>query len=88
MDRGDDLRAVANRCRNALNRAGANVADREHAVAAGFERQEAGPRQFVASQHEAAVVELESRGGEPIGVRLGADEGEEVTDRLAASPSL
>src|SRR5256885_11421266 len=39
VDRGDDLGAIADRCGNALDRVGADVADREHAAAAGLERE-------------------------------------------------
>ena len=41
VDRRDDLGAVADRGRDPLDRGRANVADREHAAAAGFQRQAA-----------------------------------------------
>src|SRR4029077_18985620 len=58
VDGSDDLRAVADRRGDALDRAGANVADREHAAPAGFERQ-AVIIELLTGEDEVARVELE-----------------------------
>ena len=77
MDRSNHLRAVADRGRDALDRAGADVADGEDAAAAGFQRIAVVAR-LGAGQDEAAIVELEAGSRQPVGVGLRADEGEEV----------
>ncbi len=77
MDRRDHLRAVADRRRHPFDRAGAHVADREHAAPAGFERELAFAG-LVAGEKEAARIALEARRRQPVGIGLGADEGEEV----------
>ena len=41
-------------------------------------------RRIVAGEHEAARIQLDARGCEPVGVRLGADEREQVADRPAS----
>src|SRR6476469_4969100 len=84
VDRGDDLRAVADRGGDTLDRAGADVADGEHAAAAGLQRQ-ALVAKVLAGEDEAARVELQPRGDEPVGIRFGADKGEQVAYR---PPSL
>ena len=76
VNRRDDLRTVADRGGNTFDRAGAHVADREHAAPAGFERQAVVADLFAGPQ-EAPFVELQPGCRQPIGIGLGADEREE-----------
>src|ERR1043165_433815 len=82
VDGSDDLRAIAAGRRDALHRAGADIADSENAPAAGLHRQ-AVVIQVLTGEDEAAFVELEPGSGQPIGIGFGADEGEQVTDVAA-----
>ena len=71
----DDRRAFAYRRGDTFRGAGADVADGEDAGNAGLEA--SGPGAF-AGEHEASGVEGDGAGAQPTGVRVGADESEEV----------
>ena len=58
------------------------VADREDAAPAGLQRP-ARRRRVRAGQHEALGVERDAGARQPVGVRLGADEQEQMADRPA-----
>ena len=83
VDRRHHLRALADRAADPLDRAGAHVADREHAGHGGFQR---GDRPAAirfalrAGQHEAAAIERDAAAVEPAGRGIGADEQEQVAD--------
>src|SRR3954471_24014133 len=79
MQRRHDLRAFADRRRNALDRTGAYVADREDALAAGFQVAAIAAR-LGTRQYEPLGVQRHSGPGQPIRIRLGSDEQEEVAD--------
>ena len=92
MDERDRHRALADRARDALDRARAHVAGDEHAGDArlqqvGVARQRpAVPRDVGPGEDEAALVALDDA-GEPVGARRGADEDEarvDVQRRLGA----
>ena len=74
VKRGDDLRTVSNRRCDALDRARANVSHREDAPAAGLEREAPGGGIF-ARADKSPGIHLQTRLPQPIGIRLGADEG-------------
>src|SRR5262245_8438372 len=78
MDGGDDLRALTDGGGDTLRRAGADVTDREHAVAARLQRR---PTVAEVGADEALRVTLDVRLVQPGGVRLGADQEEEMADR-------
>src|SRR5215468_5519623 len=78
MHHGNHLRAFANGSGNTLDRPGANIADGEHAVVAGFQQPPFAPG-FWPGQDETSAVETE-RTLEPISVWLGADEEKQVLD--------
>src|SRR5579864_4683542 len=79
VQRGDHLGALAD-CRGyALDRGGANVADGEHAAPAGLQRVLMIAR-IGTGQHKAFGIERDAGAGKPIGVRLGADEQEQVAN--------
>ena len=75
MNGSNHLGAVADRRRHPFDRAGTNVADREYATPAGFEREFA-VAGLVAGQKEAARVAFQARRRQPVGIGLGADEGD------------
>ena len=77
VQRGDHLRALADRGGDPLDRARADVADREDARQAGFER----ALDVAPGANKALVVERDAGAGQPVGIGFGADEQEEVTDR-------
>src|SRR5580700_5690333 len=80
VQRGDDLRALADRRSDAFDRARADVADGEDARATCLQ-QAAIATSLRAGQHETFGVERYARTGEPIGVRIRTDEEEHVADR-------
>src|SRR5262245_60000461 len=90
MKRCDHLRAFTDAGRDAFDRAGADVADREDAAAARFELTVA-VAEVGSGHHEAFRVELHVGLREPRGVRRGADEEKEMSDRapgLCAAPAI
>src|SRR3989442_6518783 len=82
VQRRDDLRSLPDRGRDPFHRTGAHVADGEHAGPAGLEGPAIGA-DIRTGAHEPLVVERYVAAGQPIGVRLGADEEEEVPDQPA-----
>ena len=79
MQRRHHLRALADRRRDALDRAGAHVADRKDAprlVSSGRR-----PHASRAGQHEPLGIQRHAGSGQPIGVRIRADEQEQVANR-------
>ncbi len=80
MQRRDDLRAFADRGSDAFDRFGADVADGENAAAARLQRMAIAAGIF-AGQYKAFGVERDARAGEPVGIRIGADEQEQMADR-------
>src|SRR5262245_32980361 len=87
VQRGDDLRAFANGCTDALERAGTNVADRKDARDAGLERiRRALGREFAAApagDHKPGLVDFNPAIGKPGRRRIGADEQEDIADGAA-----
>jgi hypothetical protein len=77
MDGGDHLRALADRGGDALRRARAHVADREDPVAARLQRR---PTVAEVGADEALRVAFDVRLVQPGGVRLGADQEEQMPD--------
>src|SRR5439155_8181296 len=75
----DDLRPLSHCGRDAFHRTGPHVADGEHAGAAGLEWP-ATHADIRTGAHEPLVVERDVAAGQPTGVRVGADEEEEVLD--------
>ncbi len=80
MQRGDDLRTFAHRGGDALHRARAHVADGEDSMTAGFQRLAVGAGQVATGEHEAFTIKLHARVPKPGGIRVGADEQEQVLD--------
>ena len=83
MDRRDHLGALADRPADPLDRAGAHVADREHAGHGGFQRRQAGrrSRQRAPVTTKPALSTSTPQPLQPVGRRIGADEQEDVADR-------
>src|SRR5215813_8774795 len=75
----NDRRAFADRRGDTFRGARADVADGEDAGNAGLEASRPGA---LAGEHEASVVEGDGAGAQPTGVRVSADESEEVADGL------
>src|SRR5215472_9878796 len=82
VDRGHDLGAFAHGGGHALDRAPADIADGEDALAAGLESG-AILRQILSRAHEALVIELHIALREPVGIGGRTDEEEEVAHRPA-----
>jgi hypothetical protein len=86
VDLRHDGGALSNGRRDAFSRAGPHVADGEHAGLAGLERQDSPAGRACAlskicsGHHEAFVVHRDAM-LEPSGVRIGANEQEEVAER-------
>ena len=80
MQRGDDLRAFADRRSNAFDRFCADVADGENATLACLQNV-AVMAGILPGQYKAFGVKSDARVGEPVGVWLGADEQEQMTHR-------
>ena len=84
VQRGDHLGAFADGGGDALDRSGAHVADGEDAVAARLQRMT--PRSEVGARADEALgVERHVGLREPVRVRIGTDEQEEMADRARAS---
>ena len=81
VQRGHHLRAFADGGGDALDRAGAHVADREDAAAVGLERMAPGAH-LRPGADEALGVQRDAALRQPVGVRIGADEQEQMADRL------
>ena len=77
VKRRHHLRAFANGSGNSLDRSRAHVADREYSGQGGFER----PLNVRARADKAAVIECHTRPRQPSGMRLGADEQKQMSDR-------
>src|SRR6266568_5264600 len=73
VQRGDHLGTLADRGGDALDRAGAHVADGEDAGAARLQRMLRRPA-LLAGAHEALVVQRHRAAREPAGIWIGADE--------------
>jgi len=86
VQRGDHLGALADRRGDAFDRGCANVADGEHAAPAGLQRVLMIAR-IGTGQHKAFGIERDAGAGKPIGVRLGADEQEQVPQRIGMKAS-
>ena len=73
---------LADRAADALDRARAYIADREHAGSAGLQRAfGVAARAFLAGNHETGPVELDAAILQPAGRGIGADEQEQIADR-------
>ena len=81
MNLRDHRGAFADRGGDALGRAGPNIADREDARQAGFERQPDAVALRRAGDDEALLVDLDAA-MQPIGIGVGADEEEQVPQRM------
>src|SRR4051794_31094744 len=77
MQGGDYLSPVTDRCRHAFDRTGTHVADRKDPRHAAFEW----TLDIAAGVNKALLVECDAGAGQPVGVRVRADEQEQVTDR-------
>lgn len=73
MERRDHLRPFAHDYGHALDRAGADIADRKHAGAIGLEGQAVVGGKWI-SAHKSLVIELDVALAEPGGIRISADE--------------
>jgi hypothetical protein len=67
---GNYLCAFSDGSGNALNRTRTHITDREYTGQVGFE----GPVGVCAGPHKALVIEHHTRPGQPIGIRICADE--------------
>ena len=74
---GHEVESFANGSGNSLDRSRAHVADREDSGQGGFER----PLNVRARADKAAVIECHTRSRQPSGMRLGADEQKQMSDR-------
>src|SRR5215469_7559937 len=82
MQRGDNLRALANCRSDALDRVRAYIADGEDAAPRGLQSM-APASSIAASENEALCVECDARTFKPICIRVRADEEEQMIDRTA-----
>ena len=82
MQRGDHLCAFPHRGGDALHRIRAHVADREDAGPTRLERLAIGTG-VETGAHEPVIIECDTAAGQPVRVRLSADEQEQVLDRMA-----
>src|SRR4051812_29433524 len=78
MQRRNHLGAFTDSRRDPLDRAGAHVADREYTAAAGLQQAVGAP--LLSGEHKTFGIERNTGAGEPIGVRLRADEHEQMAD--------
>ena len=82
MQRGDNLRALANCRSDALDRVRAYIADGEDAAPCGLQSM-APASSIAASENEALCVECDARTSKPVRVRVRTDEEEQMIDRTA-----
>ena len=66
MQRGDDLRALAHRCRHPLDRSGTDAADGKDPLHIRLEP----ARAFLSRHYEAFRIEGNAGAGEPLGIGL------------------
>ena len=74
------LRAFPDRCRDALDRTGAHIANGEDAAPAGLQGMAITAR-IAAGKHKALGIERDAGTRKPIGIRIGANKQEQVADR-------
>src|SRR5215472_13113270 len=82
MERRDDLCAFAHRPGHALDRAGADIADRKHAGAIGLEGQATVGGKRIGA-YESPVIDLDVGMAEPGGIGVSADEQKQMVQRPA-----
>ena len=78
MERGHDLSAFADSGGDTLDRAGANVPDGEYTGTVRFQRM---ATLLASGSDEAIRVQRHIASGEPVRVRVGADEQKQMVDR-------